>query len=329
MAAPPPATVRPLGWWYLVPVALAAAACVLCVVAVVRGFGDAREAALDANAAAPGSDQTLTIVDPGGYTIAYSGPIIVRSTSQQEQLAEDLQLAIEPVDGGAPLELRPYDGLNDLEQEGQQYVPLLTVRFEVRGDYVLRSTRTSDIDLDRSALVVHESPYGKLRSGAERAVVILVVGLALALLITVILARTRGRAKAAIRAAMPPPAPWPAPVPWGAPPPGGWRTLPSGGPGGPGAPGAPPAWPPSGGGPGVPGGPQAWPPSGGPGGPQGWPPPSGGPGPWGPPAGGPGPWGPSSSDPGGPGGPPSGGAGPADPSGWTGPGPPPAGPPPG
>jgi hypothetical protein len=256
VAAPPPATVRPLGWWYLVPVALAAAACVLCVVAVVRGFGDAREAALDANAAAPGSDQTLTIVDPGGYTIAYSGPIIVRSTSQQEQLADDLQLAIEPVDGGAPLELQPYDGLNDLEQEGQQYVPLLTVRFEARGDYVLRSTTTAAIDRDRSALVVHESPYGKLRSGAERAVVILVVGLALAVLITVILARTRGRAKAAIRAAMPPPAPWPAPVPWGAPPPGGWRTPPPGGSG-------------------VPGGPQAWPPA-------------GGPGPWGPPPGDPG-----------------------------------------
>lgn len=322
MAAPPPATVRPLGWWYLVPVALAAAACVLCVVAVVRGFGDAREAALDANAAAPGSDQTLTIVDPGGYTIAYSGPIIVRSTSQQEQLADDLQLAIEPVDGGAPLELQPYDGLNDLEQEGQQYVPLLTVRFEARGDYVLRSTTTAAIDRDRSALVVHESPYGKLRSGAERAVVILVVGLALAVLITVILARTRGRAKAAIRAAMPPPAPWPAPVPWGAPPPGGWRTPPSGGPGGP---GGPPAWPPAGGpgGPGMSGGPQAWPPPGGPGGPQAWPPAggpgvSGGPQAW-PPAGGPGPWG---APPGVPG-------GPADPSGWRGPGPPPAAPPPG
>jgi len=213
-------------------VALAIAAFVLSATAIARGFGDARDAALDANAAAPGIDQTLTIVDPGGYTVAYSGPVLVRTEGEQEDLAEQLGLSITPADGrGAPLALRPYDGLNDIEQDGQQYVPLLTVRFEQTGDYVLRSSSTLAVDRERSALVVHESPYRKLREGAERAVVILVVGIFLAILVTVILARTRGRAKAAMRASRPPPAPWPAPVPWGAPPPGGWRSPPPGGPG--------------------------------------------------------------------------------------------------
>lgn len=202
--------------------ALAALACVVCVLAIVRGFEAAEDAALDASAAAPGVDQTLTISDPGGYTLAYSGPVLVRSTAQQEQLAEDLRLSIEPVDGGAALPLVPYEGLRDIEQDGQQYVPLLTVRFTEPGDYVLRSSSAAGVDLERSALVVLESPYRKLQDGAERAGAILVVGLALALLVTVILARTRGRAKKAIRAQMPPPSPWPPQPSWGAPPGGGW-----------------------------------------------------------------------------------------------------------
>jgi hypothetical protein len=241
---PPGQRVRPVGWWYLVPVVLAIAACTLCVVAVVRGFGDARDAGLEASAAAPGVDQTLTITDTGGYTLAYSGPIIVRSTSEQEQLADALQLSIVPAGGGEALPLQAYDGLNDLQQDGQQYVPLLTVRFEQTGDYVLRSSSMADIDPERSALVVSESPYRKLRSGAERAAVLLVVGLLLAILVTVILARLRGRSRDAIRTSAPPPQP----VPWGAPPPGGWRDgPPPGGWGGPppsGWGGAPPGWPP-------------------------------------------------------------------------------------
>ncbi len=220
--------VRPSGWWYLVPTALAAVGCALCVLAVVRGFGDARDAALDASAAAPGVDQTLTITRPGGYTLAYSGPILVRNTSQQRELAEQLQLSIEPAGGGAPLTLRPYDGLNDFEEAGQQYMPLLTVRFGQPGDYVLRSAPPPTVDRERAALVLSESPFRKLRSGAERAVVILAVGLGLALLVLVILARTRGRAKEAIRALHPPPAPWP--PTWPAAPgpgPGQWPPGPS------------------------------------------------------------------------------------------------------
>lgn len=216
--APP---VRPNGWWYLVPALLAVLAGVLCVRAVMGGFEAAEDAAVSANAAAPGVDQTLTITDPGGYTVAYSGPILVRSTAQQEQLAEDLQLSIVPSDGGAALPLVPYEGLRGFEEDDQQYVPLLTVRFDEPGDYVLRSSYAG-VDLRESALVVLESPYQKLRDGAERAVVILLIGLLLSILVTVILARTRGRAKRAIRAQMPPPATWPPQPAWGGPPPPGW-----------------------------------------------------------------------------------------------------------
>ncbi|QYG92682.1 hypothetical protein HC251_09720 [Iamia sp. SCSIO 61187] len=219
MIAPGPPVVRPRGWWYLVPVALALLAVVGGIVAVQRGFRDAEQTARDASAAAPGTDQPLTIPEPASYTVAYFGPIIVRSTQDQARLAEDLQLRIVPADGGAPLELRPYDGLNDLTEDGEQYVPLLTVRFDTAGEYVLRSSATSGIDPERAGVVVSESPYRKLRSGAERGVVLLVVGIFLAVLVAVILGRTRGRSRAAIRASAPPPAPWPPPGPWG---PAGW-----------------------------------------------------------------------------------------------------------
>src|SRR5690606_6716673 len=99
----------------------------------VDGFADARRAGFDASVATFGTSQPLTIGDPGGYTIAYAGPVLVRSTGDQERLADDLGIRIRPVDGGEPLPLAPYDGLNDLEQDGQQYVPLLTVRFEEAG----------------------------------------------------------------------------------------------------------------------------------------------------------------------------------------------------
>lgn len=244
MIAPGPPVVRPRGWWYLVPVALALLAVIGGIVAVQRGFRDAQQTARDASAAAPGAEQPLSIPEPASYTVAYYGPIIVRSTVDQAQLAEDLRLSIVPADGGAPLELRPYDGLNDLTEGGDQYVPLLTVRFETAGEYVLRSSATSGIDRERAGVVVSESPYRKLRSGAERGVAVLGVGIALATLVAVILGRTRGRSRAAIRAAAPPPAPWPPPGQWGptggpspqAPvPPGPW-VGPSGG--------GPPGWPP-------------------------------------------------------------------------------------
>src|SRR5690606_32036739 len=104
---------------------------------------------------------------------------------------------VRPAGGGEPLPLAPYDGLNDLEQDGQQYVPLLTVRFEEAGEYVLTTAPVPGLGLDpdRAGVVVSESPYRKLRDGLERALLLLVVGTALAVLLTVILAQARGRAK--------------------------------------------------------------------------------------------------------------------------------------
>lgn len=245
MIAPGPPVVRPRGWWYLVPVALALLAVVGGIVAVQRGFRDAEQTARDASAAAPGADQPLSIPEPSSYTVAYFGPTIVRSTEDQARLAEDLRLSIVPAGGGAPLELRPYEGLNDLTEAGEQYVPLLTVRFETAGEYVLRSSVTSGIDRERAGVVVSESPYRKLRSGAERGVALFGAGLFLAILVAVILGRTRGRSQAAIRASAPPPAPWPPPVPWG---PTGSPSLRGGDPqatwGGPPG-GGPPGWPPA------------------------------------------------------------------------------------
>ena len=110
------------------------------LIAVTRGFGDARDAGLSASAAAPGEDQPLSITRPGGYTVAYSGPIVVRSSAEQADLAESLRVTITPAGGGAPLPLRPYEGLNDLTEGDLQYVPLLTVRFEEAGDYLDQRT---------------------------------------------------------------------------------------------------------------------------------------------------------------------------------------------
>lgn len=227
MGPPGTPSVKPGGWWYLVPVTLAIVAVVGFGVAIRRGFADAERAGLEASAAAPGVDQTITIVEPGGYTIAYSGPLLIFDTVDQERVARTLEISIVPADGGAPLELRAYEGLNDIEADDQQYVPLHTVRFEEPGDYVLRSSTTSEADPRQAALVVSESPWRKLRSGVARAAVILVVGILLAILAAVILARIRGRAMTALRALAPPSQPWPPPGgPWGGQPQGPWGGAP-------------------------------------------------------------------------------------------------------
>lgn len=193
----PRPVVRPSGWWYLVAVALAVGGIIAGLMAVTRGFDDARDAGLGASAAAPGEDQPLSIPEPGGYTVAYSGPVVVRSTAEQAQLAESLRVTITPAGGGAPLPLRPYEGLNDLTEGDLQYVPLLTVRFEEAGDYLLR-TNSVGLEVDQSAVIVSESPYAKLRAGLARAAALLALGLFLAVLTAVILGRTRARAKRAV-----------------------------------------------------------------------------------------------------------------------------------
>lgn len=188
--------IRPSGWWYLVAVSFGVAGVIAGVIAVTRGFGDARDAGLSASAAAPGEDQPLSITRPGGYTVAYSGPIVAHSTADQSELIESLRVTITPAGGGAPLPLRHYEGLNDITADGQQYVPLLTVRFDEAGEYLLR-TNSVGLDPERSAVIVSESPYAKLRAGISRASALLALGLFLAVLTGVILGRTRARAKRA------------------------------------------------------------------------------------------------------------------------------------
>ncbi|NLV54463.1 MAG: hypothetical protein GXY13_02495 [Acidimicrobiales bacterium] len=199
-----PRGVRPSGWWYLVPVGLVVFSIVAAVQLVRSGFEDAQRVGIEATGAAPGEDQPITIREPGSFTVAFVGPESVRSTHEQEQLADDLDIRIVDAGSGEVLPLTRYEGLNDIVEDGQQYVPLWTIRFERPGEYVLRSARLAGIDPDRSGLVVHESPFRKLRDGVERAGATLVVGTLLAILVAVILARMRGRSKRA----QPPPVPW-------------------------------------------------------------------------------------------------------------------------
>ncbi len=258
-AAPARPTIRPSGWWYVTPVVGLVVGLVLGAMSLVSGFHDAQSASFDAALAGPGETQLLTIEESGSYTVAYIGPLVVFTEGDQARLAQDLDISITPDDGGAPLVLAPYQGLNDLEQDGAQYVPLLTVRFDQPGDYTFASSSAAGLDREQSRLVVLESPWRKLRDGATRGVVTVAVATFLALLVVVILARTRGRAKRAARTAAPgwPPAGGPGgPYPttgatwgqgpgapgYGAPGPG----APGGGPPPGGGYGAPPGWPPSG-----------------------------------------------------------------------------------
>lgn len=249
--------IRPSGWWYLAPVLGVVVGVVVAVTTMVDGLDQARTAGFEAALAGPGETQLLTIEEPGSYTVAYTGPLVVFSETDQQDLARDLDISITPADGGAPLALADYEGLNDFEQQGAQYVPLQTVRFEEAGDYTFTSSSAAGLDREQSRLVVLESPWQKLREGAVRAATILVVASLLALLVVVILARTRGRAKRAARAAAPP---WP---PSGGP---GYGAPGYGGPGyGASGYGGPGYGAPGYGGPGA-GGAQGWGP------PGGWPP---------------------------------------------------------
>lgn len=214
MAAVIRPAIRPSGWWYLAAVAGFIAGLVLAVSTLVGGFRAAQEAGFSANLAGPGEEQLLTIDEPGAYTVAYTGPIVVSSTQEKDELVNALAVSIVPVDGGAPLALAPYDGLNDLEQDEAQYVPLQTVRFTDAGDYTFTSSPMAQLDAEKSRLVVSESPFRKLREAAVRSVLIAVVAAFLAGLSMVILGVTRGRAKRVARLAAPPP-PWPPAPGWG------------------------------------------------------------------------------------------------------------------
>lgn len=212
MAAPlPTSAVRPSGWWYALPVVGLVVAAVLGVQILRDGWHDARDVFLRANVAAPGEDQLITIDEPGGYTIGYVGDVVLANDADKERLAADLALEVVTADGGDPLPLAPYEGFQELSspEDGNQYVPLRTVRFAEEGDYVLRSRPQPGLDPERTLLVVTQSPYRKIAGAARTAGMVALVSPLLALLVTVILARARGRAKRAARLA----AAWSAP-PW-------------------------------------------------------------------------------------------------------------------
>lgn len=235
MVAPVAHRIRPSGWWYaLAPLALVAALAVGGVM-VRDGWQEAQRVALDANIAAPGLDQTISIDEPGGYTVAYLGEAHLESDLDKEQFAEELQVQILPSGGGDALPLAVYDGFQEIpDADGTQYVPLRTVHFEEGGEYVLRTRPQPGLDPEKALVVVTRSPWRELGDAVRAAGVLLLVATFASIVGSMILARVRGRAKNAARAA--------AFGPWG----GGWPGGPAPGPYGPPtggwAPPGPPGW---------------------------------------------------------------------------------------
>lgn len=228
MAAVPLGRIRPSGWWYLAAVGLVVVGLVLAVVTVVRAFGETRDRAFEVNAAGLGETQTLTIDQPGSFTIGYVGPTRATGESAQRRLADDLAPSVAPAAGGAPLPVRRYDGFYDASEAGEQYVPLFTVRIDVAGEYALRSEALPDVDPERARVVMLKSPFQPLREGLIMAAVLALVGLGLGILAAVILGVNRGRAKRVRAATWPGAGPsQPQPVSPGG---GGWPS------------GAPPGW---------------------------------------------------------------------------------------
>lgn len=216
--------VRPSGWWYALPAAGLLVAAVVGIQILRDGWRDAQRVVPEANVVAPGDEQLLTINEPGGYTIGIVGAELLDADEDKERLAEELALEVVPAEGGDPLPLAVYEGFREMSRpvDGAQYVPLRTVRFVEAGDYVLRSRHQPGLDPARTVLVVTQSPFRKVAAALRAAVLLQVVAVFLAILVTVILARTRGRSRRAIRAAAPPPPPWSGPPPWAGPPGGGW-----------------------------------------------------------------------------------------------------------
>lgn len=236
LAPPAPPRIRPSGWWYVLPVVGLVVASVLGVRMVRDAWRESQRIDL---VVAPGYDQTITIDEPGGYTVAYFGEIRLQSDEDKEQLAESLRIEIVPSGGGDPLPLGRYEGFRQIESPADevQYVPLRTVRFDEPGDYVLRTLAQPGLDPERTLVVVTQSPWRQLEEAVRGAVVLFTATLFVGIVGWVILGRTRGRAKRAARAA----APWPpggggwppAPHPW-SPGPGQWPPGPPSGP--------PPGW---------------------------------------------------------------------------------------
>ncbi len=220
VAAPVAGRVQPSGWWYALP-AVGLLVAGIFGIQVVRGGGEAaRDVVIDANLAILGEEQAITIEEPGGYTIGYVGAAPL-SDGERDRLAQELVVEVRPFAGGAPLALERYEEFQQMSpsEDGAWYVPLLTVRFPEEGDYVLESDVPASLDPRSAALVLTQSPYRKIADALRIAATLMVVAVFLAVLGTVILARTRGRSRRALRAALPPVPP--GGHPWGTPV-GGW-----------------------------------------------------------------------------------------------------------
>ncbi len=215
---PPRPTLRPSGWWYAAAAGLAVLGLVLAGYALRQGFRDAQAAALDATTTPLGSEQTITVTRPQSVTVAYSGLLLTFDEPDRLDLIDRLDVRIQAPDG-SEVPLREYEGYRPIKDlvDGRQaeYLPLFTVRFDQIGDYVISTRTVPGVDLDESAIVVSESPFRKLRDGLRTAAAFAAGGVFAWLLVTVIVARTRGRAKRAWDAAHPAPVWPPAPGPWG------------------------------------------------------------------------------------------------------------------
>lgn len=208
----PVPVIRPSGWWYVAAVGLALLGVVLGGYAVRQGWRDANDAGRDATATALGDEQTITIPRPVSTTVGYSGLELTFTEEDRQDLIDDLDVRIVAAGSGAELPLGTYEGYRPLKsvQQGRdvEYLPLFTVRFDTPGDYVISTRTVPGVNLDDSAVVVSESPFARLRAGLRRAAGFAVGGIAASILVSMILGRTRGRAKRAWAEANPP-VPWP------------------------------------------------------------------------------------------------------------------------
>ncbi len=194
-AGPGRRPVRPSGWWYLAVGGLAVASLVAGVALVVAGYRRAESTGREYTRIALGEEGIVTFDRTGDYTLAYEGPVRAVTEADVARLAAELDVSLEPVGGGPPVPLRPYEGLNDVRDGGYQAVPVQTFSIDRVGDYRLSCALVDDVDPERAGVSVGRSVYGELGRGALAALVTTSIGLVVTLVAGIALAVTRGRAK--------------------------------------------------------------------------------------------------------------------------------------
>jgi len=195
---------------------LAIASLLAGVVLLVVGFRRAESTGREYTRIALGEEGIVTFDRAGDYTLFYEGPLQAVTEADVARLAAELDVSLEPVGGGPPVPLAPYEGLNDLRDGPNQAVPVQTFSIDRLGDYRLSCAVIADVDPQRAGVSVGRSVYGELGQGAFAAVVVTSIGLVVAVVAGVALAVTRGRNKRRLPS---PGRPGPPPG-WGAPPPG-------------------------------------------------------------------------------------------------------------